>query len=202
MNKAFTYAMTKINRIPVFNQFDIWREYDKRTMDINKNHDLTLYMLKSRVENIFLNQDFSLVNGKYLKQISFQYEILYYKVPSFVYEVNYHDIINQLWKIEISDKEHEDKKLKKLIANVNIGLLEKGTKKRQQSYIFNSLNESCSLQADKGGNISVITRHTYEDDNSPSPETETDTTDDETDDETDEEIDEENKKEYSKETDK
>ena len=112
----------------------------------------------------------------------------------FVYEVNYHDIINQLWKLKISDTEHEDKKLKKLIANVNIGLLEKGTNKRQQSNIFNSLNDCCSLQADKGGNISVITRHTYEDDNSPSPETETDTTDDETDDETDEEIDEENKK--------
>ena len=75
MSKAFTCAMTKINRIPVFNQFDIWREYDKRTMDTNKNHDLTLNMVKSRVENIFLNQDFSLVYGKFLKQISFQYEI-------------------------------------------------------------------------------------------------------------------------------
>ena len=201
MSKAFTYAMTLISEIPVFNQFDIWKEYDKRTMDINKNHDLTLYMVKSRDENIFLNQDFSLVYGKFLKQVSFQYEILYYKMPSHVYEVNYHDIINQLWKLKISDKEHEDKKLKKLIANVNIGLLEKGTNKRQQSYIFNSLNECCSLQAEKGGNISVITRHTWEDDNSP--ETETDTTDDEEtddDEEEEEETDEENKKEYSKET--
>lgn len=48
---------------------------------------------------------------------------------------------------------------KNVIANLKLGLLEKGTNKRQQSYIFNSLDEGCSLQVDKGGNTSVITRY-------------------------------------------
>ena len=46
--------------------------------------------------------------------------------------------------------------LKKLIACVNFGLLEKGTNKAQKSYIFDSLDETQHYQALYGGKISIL----------------------------------------------
>ena len=43
--------------------------------------------------------------------------------------MNYAKLNKQLWATEISDHFPEDAKIKKLIANVNFGLLEKGTNK-------------------------------------------------------------------------
>ena len=47
-------SFTDITEIPVFNQFDNWRTFDK-TIDINKLHDLTLYYVK--VDGAVSNED-------------------------------------------------------------------------------------------------------------------------------------------------
>jgi hypothetical protein len=49
--------------------------------------------------------------------------------------------------------------IKKLIANVNIGLLEKSYDKKQKSYIFEDLSELKHYQAKFGGNINVLTQY-------------------------------------------
>ena len=50
----------------------------------------------------------------------------------------------------------EDNKVKKLIANVNIGLLEKGTNKAQKSLVFDTLSEALYHQTIHGGRINKI----------------------------------------------
>jgi len=46
--------------------------------------------------------------------------------------------------------------VKKLIANINMGLLEKSFNRRQQSTIFESLDECRHYQAMYGGQINMI----------------------------------------------
>jgi hypothetical protein len=62
-------------------------------------------------------------------------EILAFKAPSFIQPINTKNIISNLWDSEISPDPEEDKSIKKLIANVNFGLLEKSNNKVQKSRI-------------------------------------------------------------------
>ena len=60
--------------------------------------------------------------------------------------MNYAKLIKQLWATEISDHFPEDAKIKKLIAHVNFGLLEKGTNKSSKSFVYPSLREALYYQ--------------------------------------------------------
>ena len=79
--------------------------------------------------------------------------ILYYKQPSKAYKYNYKEIIDKLWKHEINSNSDLDKTIKKLIANINFGLLEKGGSTSQKSMIFKHLREAVNYQAEYGGKI-------------------------------------------------
>ena len=77
-----------------------------------------------------------MVYGQFLKEFVNDVKILYYKDPPFIRKVKYSDIVDNLYNTKISDNEHEDKYVKKIIANVNIGLLEKGVNKAEKSTIL------------------------------------------------------------------
>lgn len=226
VRKAFTHSGTVIDEIPVFNQFDIWKEYDG-TIDVNDLHNLTLYyvelkstksipdvnttlnvkehmkelqrtleryedehyrnqlialwgkeefekyieQIKARTVNIcnklmekssktglMLNKKRCLIYGLFLKELmkhnqSSNINILYYKIPSQIHKVNYQNIINDLWQMTISDDNEEDEHIKKLIANVNFGLLEKGGATSQKSIVFKNIDEALENQAVYGGKL-------------------------------------------------
>ena len=103
-----------------------------------------------------MNKEYNLIYGQFLDFFKEDVEILYYKEPSFIKNVNYSEILEILFNTHISDDKAEDVYLRKLIANVNFGLLEKGTNKAQISYIFDSLNEAQHYQALYGGKISIL----------------------------------------------
>ena len=86
--------------------------------------------------------------GKFLKHYADKCESLQDKEPSRVYKVNYTKLIKQLWATEISDHFPEDAKIK--IANVNFGLLEKGTNKSSKSFAVDSLREAFVLSTRSG----------------------------------------------------
>jgi hypothetical protein len=94
-----------------------------------------------------------LVYGQFLKEFVNDVKILYYKDPSFIRKVKYSDIVDNLYSTKISDNDKEDKYLKKIIANVNIGLLEKGVNKAEKSTMFDSLETARHYQAQYGGSI-------------------------------------------------
>ena len=55
-------------------------------------------------------------------------EIIAYKSPSFMKKVKYDKLVKELFEAVLSNDAEEDKYCKKLVANVNFGLLEKRAK--------------------------------------------------------------------------
>ena len=90
----------------MFSEFDVWQKYDYDRNCFNKINDasadasrssaelcdLTLYLVKSKVKNMFFIRTYNLIYGKLLKKYADKVEIIYFKVPSNVYKVNYKKI--------------------------------------------------------------------------------------------------------------
>ena len=67
--KAYTKSTIDIVfEVPVFSDFDIWKKYDYSKNDFNKMNALTLYLVKSRVRNLFFNRTYNLIYGKFLNK--------------------------------------------------------------------------------------------------------------------------------------
>ena len=101
----------------------------------------------------------------FLKKFINQYNIkvLYYKQPSFIHKTNYKDMVNELWKTTIDEDDDDDDKnidilSKKLIANVNFGLLEKGEATAHQSILLKSIDEAIHYQTEYGGKIHKLSQ--------------------------------------------
>ena len=107
--------------------------------------------------NLFFNKRLCLCYGKFLKNVlNDDITIKYYKKPSFIYNCDYKKIVKELVETHISDDTQEDTKRKKEIANVNIGLLEKGVTTAQKSVLFKDLREAQLYQHMYGGRINII----------------------------------------------
>ena len=150
-NKAYTYAFISFNKVPIFNEFDCWKNYSNN--DIN---ELTLYIVKVKKKSLFFNKNICLVYGKFFKEFINDVDIIYYKEPSFIFDCDYRSIIDDLYNEKISDDDEEDKQIKKMIANVNFGLMEKTYNKSQQSMVFRNLHEAQYYQGKYGGRLNII----------------------------------------------
>ena len=158
--KAFTWAFNQINKIPIFNAFDSWKVWDG-TLDINKLSSLTLYKVEVSKGNMFFNKKFNIIYGKFLRKMDLSnIKIIYYKIPSYIHKVNYKSIVDELWETQLGDDEDDDKQIKKKIANINFGMLEKSNNTAQRSVIFNSLKEACHYQRKHGGRIYALEEET------------------------------------------
>ena len=154
ISKAYTSELKKIKRIPIFNTFDKWMEYNNLEIE-----DYTLYRVSSTKTNMILNKKYNLLYGLILKQLNLKdFKILNYKKPSFVVDCDYSTIVNNLWNTEITDDVNIDKSIKKIINNVAIGCLEKGSNRAQSSCIFHTLEEARGYQTLNGGTINIITK--------------------------------------------
>ena len=120
-------------------------------------NDLTLYLVKSKVRNIFFNRTYNLIYGKFLKTYYDDVEVIYYKIPSNTYKVNYKKLINELWELKLDEDEEKDKLKKKMIACINIGLLEKQTNTAKKSVVFSKMVDAFYYQEKYGGDINIIT---------------------------------------------
>ena len=160
--KAFTWAFNQITSIPIFNAFDSWKAWDG-TLDINKLSSLTLYKVEVLKGNMFFNKKFNIIYGKFLRKMDLtNIKIIYYKIPSYIHKVNYKSIVDELWETQLGDDEEDDKQIKKKIANINFGMLEKSNNTAQRSDIFNSLREACHYQKEHGGRIYALHEDIHE----------------------------------------
>ena len=154
--KAYTKSTMDIVKIPVFSEFDIWQKYDCEKNCFNKMNGLTLYLVKSKVKNMFFNRTYNLIYGKFLKKYADKVEIIYYKVPSNVYKVNYKKLVEELWSLKLDEDEEKDKLKKKMIACINIGLLEKSSNTAKKSIAFSKMVDAFYYQEKYGGSINII----------------------------------------------
>ena len=123
--------------------------------------------------NLFFNKRFCLCYGKFLKNVLNDGIIIkYYKKHSFIYHCDYKKIVKALVETHISDDAQEDTKLKKEIANVNIGLLEKGVATAQKSVLFKDLREAQLYQHMYGGRITIIKQFEKEEEDDDDSDTE------------------------------
>ena len=160
--KAFTWAFNQITSIPIFNAFDSWKAWDG-TLDINKLSSLTLYKVEVLKGNMFFNKKINIIYGKFLRKMDLtNIKIIYYKIPSYIHKVNYKSIVDELWETQLGDDEEDDKQIKKKIANINFGMLEKSNNTAQRSDIFNSLREACHYQKEHGGRIYALHEDIHE----------------------------------------
>jgi len=154
ISKAFTSAFLKISEVPVFNEFDYFKPYDNHEI-----RDYCLYIVKTSKPNLFLNKTYNIVYGLFLNGFVADVEILAFKQPSFIKKINSKTIIDNLWNNEISTDIEEDKGIKKLIANVNFGLLEKSNNKVQKSKIYETHDEAKYYQEQFGGRINILYKY-------------------------------------------
>ena len=156
ISKAFTSAFLKIKTIPIFNEFDQFIPYDNSDIE-----DYNLYVVQPSVNDLFLNKTYNLCYGLFLKQLK-NVNIISYKEPSNLKEVNYDKIIEELYNDHISDDKDIDIYIKKLIGNVNFGLLEKSYNKCVDSHIYDSLEEATLFQSKLGGVIHTLQQYVEE----------------------------------------
>jgi hypothetical protein len=64
------------------------------------------------------------------KNIKNDITIMAVKKPSYIKKVDYKQIVDDLYNSKISDNTEEDKYIKKIIPNINFGLLEKSWNKK------------------------------------------------------------------------
>ena len=61
--------------------------------------------------------------------------------------------MDELWDTTIENDTDEDKHIKKVIGNVNYGLLEKGASTSYTSVVYKNLREAVSNKTDYGGRV-------------------------------------------------
>ena len=138
MSKAYTSAFMAIDRVPVFNEFDIFKPYPEG----QKIEDLNLYIVSGTESNkLFFNKTRNLCYGAFLKHFP-DVKIHAVKKPSFTKKVNYERAVRELFESHVSNDEDENKLLKKQIAVCNFGLLETHVYKGNKSFLFNSYAEA------------------------------------------------------------
>jgi hypothetical protein len=79
-----------------------------------------------------------------------------FKQPAFIKKVDYGSLVEELYVFLISGNAQTDFYIKKLVANVSIGLLEKGTNRRTSGYLFKDLTECNQFQTEHGGVVHRI----------------------------------------------
>jgi hypothetical protein len=70
-----------------------------------------------------------------------------FKQPSFIKKVDYAKLVNELYESKVAEDDQQDVYIKKLVANVNIGLLEKCSNKKSTGYRFQDYDECKFYQA-------------------------------------------------------
>ncbi len=83
-------------------------------------------------------QDKALVYGKYIKEGMDNVAV---KAPSFIKTVDYAKLVDEHYETKIAEDDRQDVYIKKIIANVNIGLLEKCSNKKSVGYLFQDFDE-------------------------------------------------------------
>ena len=119
ITKAYTAAFEKIDRVPVFNEFDIWKPYKDEPIK-----DFSLYIVQTNVNSdIFFDKQVSLCYGKFLKKRMYMIKKIFAaKTPSNLKKINCKKMVDDLYRKTISSNPELDTRLKKDVVNICLGI--------------------------------------------------------------------------------
>ena len=144
INKCYTNALMKINKIPIFNEFDTFVKGGTQNIE-----PLTLYLCECNECNIFVKKQNQLYFGfKLMRMNKDKYKILYHLKPSRIKQVNFKDIIMKVYKTDL-----QNIKLNKFIVNKITGLLEQRYNYNTKNLIFKNVDEAYYYNEIYGGEI-------------------------------------------------
>ena len=109
-----------------------------------------------------MNKKYNLCYGRFIYNFindpECSIEIIAYKEPSFVHKVAYENIVSELFQSsnKLSESDEENNALKKIIANVQFGLLEKSYNKQSKSFVFDTIEECNHYRIKYGGKMNYI----------------------------------------------
>ena len=108
-----------------------------------------------------MNKKYNICYGRFINSFindpECSIEIIAYKEPSFIHTATYADIVSELYHdTKLSDSDEENNALKKIIANVQFGLLEKSYNKQSKSFGFDTIEECNHYRIKYGGRINYI----------------------------------------------
>ena len=152
MPKAFTKSSVDIVRhsISIFSMCS----NPTRKMDFNKMRDDTLYYVQNlgKKHTAMLNRKFvRVLIWSISKTVGHARNPNHKLQPLFKLLVNYQDIVKQLWDKKISENNKEDMAIKKQVAVVNFGLLERTKRTDSKRVLFRNLTEASDFQQKHGG---------------------------------------------------
>jgi hypothetical protein len=166
IRKCYTYCLTKIDKIPVFDYFDIYKPYNqnekiepynKYVIELISTDNISCMMFPS-------NKKFNRCYG--IKLINLpkcvKYNIINVCRPSKLMDINLKKSIDELYNKNLSDIPEYDQLLKKHIVNVCTGLLEKKYNKANNVTLFDDYKKCLSACKYFGGSLKTITKYDYQ----------------------------------------
>lgn len=149
--KAFTSNLLDMDKIPVFNYYDGFKNYDNTPVQ-----DYSLYLVEKtgHGDHIYLDSRFNLVSGLTLNKLKVDVKIIAYCRPSKLVMNSSKLLINQLYSSDL-EVEH-----KKFLMNKVIGLCGKLSNRRFEAKLFTDYDEACHYRKEFGGTVLPINQFT------------------------------------------
>ena len=162
-NKAYTSNAKDMQYFPVFNNFDIFLNYDNHEIEDYTQYIIQCYTINEETSILF-RKTYSRCYGYKLNRMSkdIHISISYFRRPSKLNKTNSDKYIDDLYKMKISDNVHEDVEKKKFIMNKNLGLIEKKYNKKSITKIYHTMTEAQYYQIKYGGHIYKVSETKYE----------------------------------------
>ena len=154
MRKSYTDCLTKIEKIPVFGYFDVYKKYDG-----HKIEDYSVYIVhhvsKNVKDTILFPQTYHRCFGYKLNRCDTKVSVLYYMRPNKLIDVDFKDDVDKLFK-----SEKIPMSLRKFISNKTTGLLEKKNNKKSLTKVFGKVDEMLYYQMKYGGSYRILKHET------------------------------------------
>ena len=136
-NKAYTECLMNLTQIPVFNYFDVYRQYNNEPLE-----DYTYYIIEiledvPKEYLILFTEKFTRTFGFVLKDIQLKYKIHYYRKPLNIVDVNFKSPVD-----EVYSNNKLSTQLKKDIVNRTIGQLGKKYNKAHITRFYKEFNHA------------------------------------------------------------
>lgn len=148
-NKAYSHKLMEMDKVPVFNYFDVYQKYNNEAIE-----DYTYYIIEvieeTETTKIIFDGKICRTFGFVLNSVNEKYKIHYQRKPLKVVNVNFKNAVENLFN---NDNPKLTTNMKKIIANKITGMMEIKYNKKYLTKIFDDYNEAENYRLVMDGKI-------------------------------------------------